>query len=104
VSEFFRQFWIAQFSTVEIDHIDALAVFNRAVAQVMQLRLPLPVVLQIVGDMSRKKNVSRISAVHHPLCDVNSSTCDIYSIINVSNLVYWSTVNTHPQFQRRVVF
>ena len=89
---------------MEIDYMDALAVFHRALAQVMQLRLPLPVVLQIVGYMSGEKNVSRISAIHHPLGDINSSAGDICSIVNVSNLVHRSTVNTHPEFHSRTIF
>ncbi len=39
--------------------MDPHAVFHLALAQVMQLRLPLPVVLQVFGNALGEKNVPR---------------------------------------------
>ena len=76
--------------------MDPRAVFDFALAQVMQVRLPLPVVLQVFRNALGEKNVPRIAAIHHPLRDVDSSSSNIGSIVNVSNLVDRATVNAHP--------
>src|SRR6266480_4378585 len=70
----------------------------------MQVRLPLPVVLQVFRNALREKNVPRIAAIHHPLRDVNSSSSNIGSIVNVSNLVDRATVNANPQLQLPMFF
>jgi hypothetical protein len=84
--------------------MDPNAVFHLALAQVMQARPPLSVVLQVFGNALREKNVPRIAAIHHALRDVNSSSSNVGSIVNVSNLVDRATVNAHPQLQLRMFF
>ena len=84
--------------------MDPFAVFNDALAQVMQVRLPLPVVLQILGDMPGEKDVSGISAIHHPLRGIDPGASNIYSIVDISNLIDRSTVNAHSQLQLRMFF
>jgi len=54
----------------EIDNVEAHAVFDFAFAEVVQVRLPMSILIQIFGDTLGKQDVSRITAVHHPLRQV----------------------------------
>jgi hypothetical protein len=61
----------------------------------MQVRPPVSVLHQVIGQTLRQKDVSGIATVHHPLRDVNSSTSDVCPIVDIGNLIDGAAVNTH---------
>src|SRR5262249_40913809 len=63
--------WIAKLASVQIHYRDVNAMFYFTFAKFMQVRLPVRVFLKIFSDVLRKQDVSRITAVHDPLCDVD---------------------------------
>ena len=66
-------------------------------AQIVQIRLPVSILRQIVGDMLRQENVASIAAVHDALGYVNSRPGNIERVVNVSNLIDRPAVNSHSQ-------
>jgi hypothetical protein len=78
------------------------AVFYTALAQIMQVRLPLTVMPEIFGDMTGEKNVAGVSAIHHPLRSINPRASNIGLIVDISNPVDGPTVNAHSQLQLRM--
>ena len=73
-------------------------------AQIVQPRLPLPIVHEIVRHSLRKKNVSGVSAIHDALRDVYSSAGNVGLLIQVSDFIYRAAVNSHSQPQLRLFF
>ena len=65
--EFLRRFRVTEFLCVEIYKVHAHAVFHFAFTEIVQKQLPMPMLLQIFGDMFGKQNVPGIAAIHHPL-------------------------------------
>ena len=51
--------------------------FHFHIAQFVDVRLPSPLLCQIVGDALTHKNVTGIAAIHHPLRDVDAYAGDI---------------------------
>ena len=51
--------------------------FDFALAEFMQVRLPVRVFLQIFSDVLREQNVSGIAAVHDPLCDIDAGASHV---------------------------
>ena len=70
--QFFWELWIAEIIFVDIEEMQALAVLHLALAQIMQVILPVPVLDQIIGYTPGQKNVPGIAAIQHPLCDIDS--------------------------------
>jgi hypothetical protein len=58
---------------------------------------------KIFRHMFGEQNVTGIPAVHDPLGDVDSGPCDISPIINVPHLTHGTTVNPHPNRDRRLL-
>lgn len=50
-----------------------------------------------IRPRTRHENVSRISAIHYALSDVDAATCDIPIRIDVSDAVDRSSVDAHPK-------
>ncbi len=50
LSQFFWHLRVAEFVGVEIENVDAQAVFDFHFAQIMQCRLPITVLLEIFGN------------------------------------------------------
>src|SRR5205823_11104010 len=68
---------VTQLLRVKIDQRNNFAVFDLAFANLMQIRPPASVMLEIVCHAPREKNMSGISAIHHSLRDVNAGTRDV---------------------------
>ena len=49
--KFLRDLWIAEVVFIKVKQVQAQAVFHFTLAQVMQVRLPVPVLGQILGYM-----------------------------------------------------
>src|SRR5438477_7962090 len=54
--------------------------------------------------MFREKNVAGVATIHDPLRDIDSGACDVESVINISDLIDWGAVNSHPQTDGRIFF
>ena len=80
--------------------MDADAVFHFTLAEIVQVRLPLPILLQIFRDMPGEKNVARIAAIHDPLCDVDAGARDVRLFVQIRDFVDRTAVNSHadPKF------
>src|SRR6202022_2815106 len=59
--EFFRDVRIANAAMVEIDDRESLSVLHHALSNFVQVRLPLPILYQVVRRSLREKNVSGIA-------------------------------------------
>ena len=70
--EFLRNLRIAEILFVEIKQVQAQAVLHLALAQIVQVRLPVAVLGQIFRHMRRQKNMPGIAAIQHPLGNVDS--------------------------------
>ncbi len=86
---------VTQLLRVEIDQRNDFAVFDLAFANLMQIRPPASVMLEIVCHAPREKNMSGISAIHHSLRDVNARTRDVRLVVQVGNFIYRAAVNSH---------
>src|SRR6516165_5630243 len=80
---------------VEIDKMKAVAVFDVAFAQVMQLRLPTRGMFQILGHMLGEEDVPGVPAIHYSLCDVNPGSGHVHLFIEVSDFVDRPAMNPH---------
>ena len=76
--------------------VDADAVFHFTLAEIVQVRLPLPILLQIFRDMPGEKNVARITAIHDPLGDVDAGARNVRLFVQVRDFVDRTAVNSHP--------
>src|SRR6266550_1449863 len=100
-TEFCRNLRIAYFVSVEIYGVKAGAVFDFAFAEIVQARLPLPILLQIFRDMPGDKDVSGIATIHHALRDVDSGAGNVRLFVQVSDFVNRPAVNSHANVQFR---
>src|SRR4029077_532833 len=74
-----------------------------AFTQIVQVRLPMSVLLQIFGDMPGEENVTGITTVHHPLGHVDSGTGDICALVDINHAANRSTVHTHAHAKLRMI-
>jgi hypothetical protein len=56
-------FRVAGFLSVKIENVHGHAVFHFHLAEIVELRLPIPLLLQIFGDPLRQQDVSGIAAI-----------------------------------------
>ncbi len=70
-----------------------------ALAKFVQVRAPLPILFQILGDTLGEKNVAGIAAIHHTLCDVDARAGDVRAIVYVHDPADGSAMNAHPHPQ-----
>src|SRR5436309_1897698 len=95
---------VTQLLRVEIDQRNDFAVFDLAFANLMQIRPPASVMLEIVCHAPREKNMSGISAIHHSLRGVNAGTRDVRLFVQVGNFIYRATVNSHSDSKFGMMF
>ena len=94
--EFHGQLRIANFVSVKIDHAKASAVLHFAFAQVVELRLPLAVLLQIFRHAFGEQNVPGIAAIHDPLRHVNAGPGDVGAAADIRHFAHRTAMNPHP--------
>ena len=75
------QIGIASLVGIEIEDVNAFAVFRFHFAKVMEMRTPAAVLLQIFGNSLRKQDVAGIAAIHDTLGHVDPHSSRIDSII-----------------------
>ena len=75
--ELLRNLLISDFLAGEVNDANMLTVFYLAFAKIVQVRLPMIVLLKILGGMFRDQDVSGISTVHYPLRDIDSGAGNV---------------------------
>ncbi len=79
-------------------------VLHLTLAEVVQERLPMAVLREIVRHPFGEENVPGVAAIHHPLRHVDAPAGDIGPLVHVGHFVNRSTVNAHSQLQLRMSF
>src|SRR4030095_7805385 len=64
--------------------------------EIVQQRSPLVVFFQIFGDVFKEQDVPRVGAIHHSLCDVDSSAREIGPFVYIHNSANGTAVDSHP--------
>src|SRR6266487_2822848 len=95
--------WVAEIVFVEINQVQPQPMLDLTLAEIVQVRLPLPVVGQIFRYMRGQKNMPRIAAIHDALRHVDSWSRDVRLVINIGDLTHWSAVHSHPQPDMRML-
>ncbi len=101
--EFLRDLRIAEILFVEVKQVQAQAVLHLTLAQIVQVRLPVPVLGQIVRYMPRRKNMPGIAAIQHPLRDVDSRSCYVCFLVHIGHSIDRAAVNSHPHLDVRML-
>jgi hypothetical protein len=70
--------------------------------EIMQARLPLGVLAQIVRETLGNQDVTGIAAGHDPFRNVDGGTGDVGPVIHVSSATNRPAMDAHPQFQARI--
>ena len=71
-----------------------------ALADIVQTGSPFRIMLKVFGDVLGKQDVPGISAIHHPLRDVDPGPGNVRALIDIGDFVYRPAVNAHsnPKF------
>ncbi len=64
--------WVAEIVFVEINQVQPPPVLHLTLAEIVQIRLPVPVLGQIFRYMPRQKNMPGVATIQHPLRDIDS--------------------------------
>ena len=83
--------------------MQAQPVFDFAFAEIMQVRLPMPVLAQVLRHVRRQKNMLGIAAIQHSLRNINSRTGYVRFVVNIGDSIDRTTVNSHPQTDVRMI-
>src|SRR5262249_7679441 len=84
---------------MQIHNGDANAMFYFTFAKFMQMRLPVRVFLKILSHAFRQQNVSGITTVHDPLCDVDTGTSHVRFSVCVNDPANRATMYAHSQLK-----
>src|SRR3954451_17624406 len=69
----------------------------------MERGSPLCILRQVVGHVLRQQNVAGIATIHDSLGDINASSREVWSIVNVFDLINRSAMNPHANRAVRMV-
>jgi hypothetical protein len=94
--ESLRDLRIAKILFVEVKQVQVQAVLHLTLAQIVEVRLPVPVLGQIVRYMFGQKNMPGIAAIQNPLRDIYSRSCKVRFVVHIGDSVDWAAVNSHP--------
>jgi hypothetical protein len=94
---------IAEILFVKINDMKPKAMFHFALAQIVQVRLPVTVLGQVVCQMLRNKYMASISAIHDTLRDVDPCSSDIRPVVDIDGLIDWAAVNSHAYPDMRMI-
>src|SRR5438876_8906691 len=92
-----RQRRIAELFREEVHYEETDAVFYLTFTEVMQVRLPVRVLLEIFGRMFGQQNVPGVTAVHHPLGRVDTATSHICLAVYIHHSADRTAVYAHAQ-------
>src|SRR6266852_7748015 len=88
---------VSKFLGVDVNNAHPYTVSHVNFAKLVQVRMPMAVLRQVLCHPLGDKDVSRVAQSHHPLCNINSNSSHVPLIVNVPNLIDGPTVDTHPQ-------
>jgi hypothetical protein len=88
---------------VKVKQVQAQPVLDFTLAEIMQVRLPMPVLGQIFRHVRGQKNMSGIATIQHSLRNIDSRACNIRFFVNVGHSVDRTAVNSHPQPNAQMV-
>src|SRR6266480_7964704 len=88
--ELFRDLWVTKIIFVEIKEVQAQPVLHLALAQIVQVRLPVPILGQIFGHMRGQKNMPGIATIEHPLGNIYSRSREVRFVVHIRDLVNWA--------------
>jgi hypothetical protein len=94
---------IAQTILVEVEQMQAQPVLDFAFTEIMEGRLPMPVLAQVLRDMRGQKNMTSIAAIHHALRNIDSRAGYVRFLINIRDSVDRTAVNSHPNLDLRMI-
>ena len=83
--------------------MQAQPVFDFPFAEIMQVRLPMPVLAQVLRHVRRQKNMLGIAAIQHSLRNIDSRTCYVRFLINIGDSIDRTTVHSHPHPDIRMI-
>ena len=83
--------------------MQAQPVLDFAFAEIVQDRLPMPVLAKILCHVRGQKNMSGIAAIHHSLRNIDPRTGYVRFLINIRDSVDRTAVNSHPQLDVRMI-
>jgi hypothetical protein len=93
---------IAKVSQTHHEHAQSIARLVEASAQeTIRAQKKPELIKRLLRELKKSvenfQDVAGVATVHHALRDVDSSTGDVGSLIDISDLVYRSAVNSHSQ-------
>jgi hypothetical protein len=95
--------WVAEIVFVEINQVQPQPVLHLTLAKIVQVRLPVPVLGQILRYMPGQKNMPGIAAIHDALRHVDPWSRNVRLVINIGDLIHWAAVHSHPQPNMRML-
>src|SRR5207302_7357473 len=99
LAELLRHLGIAKVLGVEIYDRDARSMFHLAFAKIVQMSFPMAILLEIFSHMLGDENVTRVTAIHHSLRDIDSSSGNVRATTYVHYAADRSAVNPHTQLE-----
>src|SRR5438034_651639 len=94
--EFLGDLWIAETILVEIKQVQAQPVLHLALAQIVQVRLPMAILGQIFRHVRRQKNVSGVTAVQHSLGNIDPRTRYVCFLVDIRTSVPRASLARSP--------
>ena len=101
--ELLRGLGIAKIIFVEVKEVQAQAVLHLTLAQIVQVRLPVPVFSQIFRHVPGQKNMPGIAAIQHPLRHIDSSPSKVCFVVHIGDPIDRATVNAHPHLNMLMI-
>ena len=77
--------------------------FHLHIAQLVQVRLPLTVLSEVVGHSSGKKNVAGVATIHHPLREIDAGSGHVRPIVHITDFIDRAAINAHTHLQLRML-
>jgi hypothetical protein len=94
---------IAETILVKVKQVEVEPVLDFTLTQIMQVRLPMAVFVQVFRDVRGQKNMPGIAAIHHALRNIDSRTGYVRFLIYIRDSVDRTAVNSHPQQDLRMI-
>src|SRR4051794_10893894 len=69
----------------------------------MEVAPPVAVLLDVLGHVLGDEDVAGVTAIHYSLGNIDPRASDVGAATDVYHAAHWSTVNTHPQLEFRML-
>jgi hypothetical protein len=94
---------IAEAIFVQAKQVQPQPVLDFAFTEIMQARLPMPVLAEVLRHVRGQKNMPGIAAIHHSLRNIDPGAGYIRFFINIRDSVDGTAVNSHAQPDARMI-